>query len=105
MLSTYALRVIMFAPTASPVVQRQSTWHIGPTTCVLISRSLARLESDGSSSWASHARISSSSPSTQRASATASPVDLQTKQLALVILSCRTYVLKPPDSVTARPPR
>ena len=24
----------MFGPTASPVVHRQSTWHIGPTTCV-----------------------------------------------------------------------
>ena len=35
----------MFAPTASPVVQRQSTWHIGPTTCVFTSRS-ARFDSE-----------------------------------------------------------
>ncbi len=49
MFSTYELRVIMFAPTASPVVQRQSTWHIGPTTWVLTSRSCAQRESDGSS--------------------------------------------------------
>ena len=37
----------MFGPTASPVVQCQSTWHIGPTTWVFASRSLARFESDG----------------------------------------------------------
>ena len=41
MFSAYALRVIMFGPTASPVVQRQSTWHIGPTTCVFASRRTA----------------------------------------------------------------
>ena len=32
----------MFGPTASPVVHCQSTWHIGPTTCVLTPRSRAR---------------------------------------------------------------
>src|SRR5919206_137664 len=31
MFSAYALRVIMFGPTASPVVHRHSTWHIGTT--------------------------------------------------------------------------
>src|SRR5579864_863457 len=41
MFSAYALRVIMFAPNASPVVKRQRTWHIGPTTCVFASRSTA----------------------------------------------------------------
>ena len=41
MFSAYALRVIMFGPTASPVVKRQRTWHIGPTTCVFASRSTA----------------------------------------------------------------
>ncbi len=49
MFSAYAFRVIMFGPTASPVVQRQSTWHIGPTTCVFASRSRARRDSAGSS--------------------------------------------------------
>ena len=47
----------MFAPTASPVVQRQSTWHIGPTTWVFTSRRRACFDSDGSSCSASHARI------------------------------------------------
>ena len=54
MFSAYALRVIMFGPTASPVVHAQSTWHIGPTTCVFTSRSRARRESDGSSDDSSH---------------------------------------------------
>src|ERR1700740_1993659 len=31
----------MLGPTASPVVKRQRTWHIGPTTCVFASRSTA----------------------------------------------------------------
>ena len=39
----------MFGPTASPVVHCQSTWHIGPTTCVLTPRSRARFDSDASS--------------------------------------------------------
>jgi hypothetical protein len=41
MFSAYALRVIMFAPNASPVVKRQRTWHIGPTTWVFASRRTA----------------------------------------------------------------
>ncbi len=41
MFSAYAFRVIMFGPTASPVVNRQRTWHIGPTTCVFASRRTA----------------------------------------------------------------
>ena len=41
MFSAYALRVIMFAPNASPVVKRQRTWHMGPTTCVFASRRTA----------------------------------------------------------------
>src|SRR6266508_6703950 len=105
MFKRYELRVIMFAPTASPVVQRHSTWHIGPTTCVFSSRSFAHCERDGSSLDSSHARMASSSPSSQRASATASPPELQMKQLALVIRSASTYVRKPPDSETARAPR
>ena len=44
----------MLGPTASPVVHCQSTWHIGPTTCVLTPRSFARLESDGSFDASSH---------------------------------------------------
>ena len=105
MFSRYELRVIMFAPTASPVVQRQSTWHIGPTTWVRTSRSFAQREREGSSCDSSHSRSVGSSASTQRASSTASPVDLQMKQLARVIRSASTYVRKPPDSVTARAPR
>src|SRR5918999_4263 len=105
MFRKYALRVIMFAPTASPVVHRQRTWHIGPTTCVLTSRNLANREMDGSSCSQSHRRISATSLSIQRASSTASATDLHTKHDALVILSCRTYVLNPPDSAAARAPR
>src|SRR5919109_5320961 len=105
MFRKYALRVIMFAPTASPVVQRQRTWHIGPTTCVLTSRSLAKREIDGSSCSVSQTRMLSTSLSTHRASWIASSADLQTKQDALVILSYSTYVLKPPDSAAALAPR
>src|SRR5918996_4816212 len=105
MFNRYELRVIMFAPTASPVVQRQRTWHIGPTTCVLTSRSFAQPERDGLSFFSSHERSSASSRSNQPASATASPADLHTKQLARVIRSASTYVRKPPDSPTARAPR
>ena len=42
MFSAYAFRVIMFGPTASPVVKRHRTWHIGPTTCVFASHALWR---------------------------------------------------------------
>src|SRR5918997_1029912 len=105
MFSAYALRVIMFGPQASPVVHDHSTWHIGPTTCVLTSRSFARFDSDGSSSPARKSRMFSSSSSSQRASATASSVSLQTKQDALVILSYKTYVLKPPAVAAAFAPR
>src|SRR5687767_5552572 len=95
----------MFGPTASPVVQAQSTWHIGPTTCVFTSRSFARFESDGSSSAARKERMSSSASSSQLASCTASAVSLQTKQEALVILSYSTYVLNPPATAAALAPR
>src|SRR3990170_794196 len=105
MFSAYELRVIMFGPHASPVVQVQSTWHIGPTTCVSTSRSLAWREIEGSSRSAIQTRIASASDPTHRASSTASPVDLHTKHDALVILSLSTYVLKPPDSAAARAPR
>src|SRR5919109_900707 len=105
MFRRYELRVIMFGPTASPVVHDQRTWHIGPTTCVFASRRRARVERCGSSVDSSQSRIAGSSVSTQRASASASPVDLQTKQDALVILSLITYVRKPPDASAARAPR
>src|SRR5918999_6556358 len=95
----------MFGPQASPVVHDHSTWHIGPTTCVVTSRSFARLERDGSSSWLRKSRMRSTSPSSQRASATASSVSLQTKHDALVILSWSTYVRKPPASAAALAPR
>ena len=36
--------MIMFMPHASPVVKAYMTWHMGPTTCVSISRSLACFE-------------------------------------------------------------
>ena len=62
----------MFGPTASPVVQAQSTWHIGPTTCVFTSRSRACRESVGSSEPCEPRRIAGSSSSIQRASAIAS---------------------------------
>src|SRR5829696_8532730 len=105
MFRKYELRVIMFAPTASPVVQRQRTWHIGPTTWVFPSRSFALRETEGSSSSAIQARIVSTSPSIQLASVRASAADLQTKQDARVILSWSTYVRMPPDSAAARAPR
>src|SRR5436190_5512757 len=107
MFSAYELRVIMFGPQASPVVKAHITWHIGPTTCVSTSRSLAYFERAGSASTrsASHRRISATCASRKRESATASAVEAQTKQDARVILSRRTYVLNPPDSATARAPR
>ena len=92
----------MFGPTASPVVHAQSTWHIGPTTCVVTSRSFAWRETNGSSDSASHARIASSSPSSQRASAIASAADAQTKQLARVIRSWRTCVRIVPAAFAPR---
>src|SRR5512133_2724702 len=95
----------MFAPTASPVVQRQSTWHIGPTTCVFTSRRRANLESDASSRSSSQARMASRSASIQRASSIASAAEPQTKHEARVMRSASTYVRKPPDSATARAPR
>src|SRR5215208_4487341 len=95
----------MFGPTASPVVHDQRTWHIGPTTCVLASRRRARVDFCGRSIVSSHSRIAGSSASSHRASVSASPADLQTKQDALVILSLITYVRKPPDSSAARAPR
>ena len=82
----------MFGPTASPVVHCQSTWHIGPTTCVLTPRSRARFDSDASSDEASHSCIEGSSDSTQRARAIASAASPQTKHDARVMRSCRTYV-------------
>src|SRR5829696_4086857 len=105
MFSAYAFRVIMFGPQASPVVQAQSTWHIGPTTCVFTSRSLARLDRDGSSNAARKERRSSSDPSNQLASSTADAASLHMKQEARVILSLITYVLKPPDVAAAFIPR
>ena len=105
MFSAYALRVIMFGPTASPVVKRQSTWHIGPTTCVFASRRTACFESSGLSAARSQSRISSTRGSIQRASVSASPASRQTKHDARVIRSATTYVRKPPDSATAFAPR
>src|SRR5215208_7430099 len=105
MFRTYELRVIMFAPTASPVVHRHRTWHIGPTTCVFAPRSFARRDNDGSACASSHSRIAPTCASTHEASWTASPTELHTKQLALVIRSSSTYVRKPPDSAAARAPR
>ena len=96
----------MFGPTASPVVQRQSTWHIGPTTCVFTSRStrVARERGDRRSRRATRASRGSS-PSIQRASATACSVSAQTKHDARVIRSASTWVRKPPDSAAAFAPR
>ncbi len=105
MFSAYALRVIMFAPKASPVVKRQRTWHIGPTTCVFASRRTAWRESSGLSASRRNSRIAGTSPSIQRASASASPASLHTKQDARVILSAITYVMQPPDSAIAFAPR
>jgi hypothetical protein len=102
MLRAYAFLVIMFGPTASPVVHAQSTWHIGPTTCVLTSRSRARRESDESSDDSSHARIAGSSASSQRASAIASPAPAHTKHEARVIRSASTYVRTVPAAVAPR---
>src|SRR5919202_642491 len=100
MFSAYALRVIMFGPTASPLVNAHITWHIGPTTCVSTSRSFAYLESAASDSTrsASHRRISATCASRKRDSDTASSDERQTKHEARVMRSPSTYVLKPPDS-------
>src|SRR5215203_5641114 len=87
MFRKYELRVIMFAPTASPVVHRQRTWHIGPTTCVFTSRSFAWRETERSSSSALQVPIASTSPSIQVARARASPADLQSIHDARVILT------------------
>ena len=87
MFSAYELRVIMFGPTASPVVHCQSTWHIGPTTCVFTPRNLARVDSDGSLDDSSHVRIAGSSASIHFASATASPAFAHTKHDARVMRS------------------
>src|SRR4051812_26522133 len=95
----------MFGPHASPVVKPHITWHIGPTTCVSTSRKRAKVEIHSSLRSASQRRISATCASRKRASCTASSVDLQTKQDALVIRSPSTYVLKPPDSAAARAPR
>ena len=95
----------MFGPHASPVVQAQRTWHIGPTTCVFTSRSFARFESDGSSSAARNARRSSTDASSHLARVSASSVSLQIKHDALVILSLTTYVRKPPEVAAAFMPR
>src|SRR5688500_9546253 len=95
----------MFGPHASPVVQLQSTWHIGPTTCVFTSRSLARFEREGSSRAARNDRRSSTESSSQLASATASSVSLQIKHDALVLLSLTPYVRNPPAVAAACNPR
>ena len=105
MFSAYALRVIMFAPTASPVVKAHMTWHIGPTTCVSTSRSFAHFDTHSSSRFASQSRIVGSSPSIQRPSAAASSAEPQMKHDARVIRSLSTSVRKPPDSAAARAPR
>src|SRR3954470_16433699 len=80
MFNAYALRVIMLAPNASPVVKRQRTWHIGPTTWVFTSRRTANRDSSGMSELVRNSRIAGNCSDTQRASARASPLDLQTKQ-------------------------
>src|SRR3954451_3555920 len=95
----------MFGPTASPVVKRQSTWHIGPTTCVFASRSTAWRDSSGRSEGRSHCLSSGTRSSIQRDSATASPVSRQTKHEGRVIRSATTCVRKPPESSAARAPR
>src|SRR4030095_13998123 len=95
----------MFGPHASPVVHAQSTWHIGPTTCVFTSRSFARFEREGSSRAARNERRSSSDASSPFAKMMASSVFLQTKQDARVILSWSTYVLNPPELSAAFIPR
>ena len=105
MFKAYALRVIMFGPTASPVVQRQSTWHIGPTTCVFTSRSTAYRESSAMSDVRRNSCIAGTCSSIQRASVSASAASRQTKQDARVIRSATTCVRKPPDSATASAPR
>src|SRR5438477_4732350 len=97
----------MFGPHASPVVNAHITWHIGPTTWVSTSRSLAYFDSAASASTrsASQRRISATCASRKRESVTASSVERQTKQEARVIRSPSTNVLNPPDSETARAPR
>ena len=72
------------------IVNAHMTWHIGPTTCVSTSRSLANDEIQSSSRSASQRRISATCASRKRARETASSVDLQTKQEARVIRSAST---------------
>src|SRR3954453_9005248 len=92
MLSAYELRVIMFGPTASPVVHCHSTGHIGPTTCVLTPRSLARVDRDASPASTSQSRIEASSDSLQPARPIADAASGQTKHDAPVKRSCSPYV-------------
>jgi hypothetical protein len=95
----------MFIPTASPVVYAYMTWHMGPTTCVSISRNLAYWESPDTGSEASHSRIGTTWPSIQLAKAVLSVASSKRNALARVIRSRRTCVRKPPDSPAARDPR
>ena len=80
----------MFIPHASPVVNAYMTWHIEPTTCVSSSRSFACLERLATGSEASHAFISSSCPSIQRANPSACAVSSKRNAEARVIRSLTT---------------
>ena len=84
------LRVIMFIPHASPVVYAYMTWHMGPTTCVSSSRSLACFERFGIGSDSSQARMSSSWVSIQAAKAVACAVESKRNAEARVIRSPST---------------
>jgi hypothetical protein len=104
-LRAYELRVIMFMPTASPVVYAYMTWHMEPTTWVSISRSFACFESPSTGELPSHSRIAGTWSSIQRANVVASPVSENRNAEARVMRSCSTCVRKPPDSPATRAPR
>ena len=76
-----------------------------PDDMRLHSRRTAKRESSGMSEFVRNSRIAGSCSSTHVASVSASPLDLQTKQDARVILSETTYVRHPPDSAIAFAPR
>ena len=80
----------MFIPQASPVVKAYMTWHMGPTTCVSSSLSLAWVERLATGADVSHVCISPTCPSIQCANATASATSAKRNAEARVIRSLRT---------------
>src|SRR2546423_14948224 len=94
----------MSGPQASPVVNANMTWHIGPKTCVSTSRNLAKDEIQSSSRSESQRRISATCASRKRATETASSVERQMKQEARAIRLRSKDTRYSPDSHVDRAP-